>query len=42
MVGTLSAGRLVELDAGHNVPLDRPSETAREIVRAATAVARRA
>jgi pimeloyl-ACP methyl ester carboxylesterase len=28
MVKTLANGRLIELDAGHNVPLDRPTELA--------------
>jgi len=32
MVKTLRDGRLLELDAGHNVPLDRPRELAEEVV----------
>ncbi|HEV8537182.1 MAG TPA: alpha/beta hydrolase [Candidatus Limnocylindria bacterium] len=32
MVRTLRDGRLLELDAGHNVPLDRPRELADEVV----------
>ncbi len=32
MVEALSAGRLVELDAGHNVALDRPNELADTVV----------
>jgi pimeloyl-ACP methyl ester carboxylesterase len=33
MIETLSDGRLVELDAGHNVALDRPRELAEAVVR---------
>jgi esterase len=36
MVQTLADGRLMELDAGHNVPLDRPRELADEVVVLAT------
>ena len=32
MIKTLTNGRLVELDAGHNVPLDRPKELADAVV----------
>jgi pimeloyl-ACP methyl ester carboxylesterase len=32
MVQTLSDGRLMELEAGHNVPLDRPRELADAVV----------
>jgi pimeloyl-ACP methyl ester carboxylesterase len=32
MVDTLRSGRLLELDAGHNVPLDRPAELADAVV----------
>src|SRR5439155_12494669 len=32
MVQTLADGRLMELDAGHNVPLDRPRELADAVV----------
>jgi pimeloyl-ACP methyl ester carboxylesterase len=35
MVSTLSNGRLLELDAGHNVPLDRPRELADAVLRLA-------
>jgi pimeloyl-ACP methyl ester carboxylesterase len=35
MVGALRSGSLLELDAGHNVPLDRPRELADAVVRAA-------
>ncbi len=34
MVQTLADGRLMELDAGHNVPLDRPRELADAVVTA--------
>jgi pimeloyl-ACP methyl ester carboxylesterase len=37
MVRTLPDGRLMELDAGHNVPLDRPEELADAVVAHATA-----
>jgi pimeloyl-ACP methyl ester carboxylesterase len=33
MVRSLANGRLVELDAGHNVPLDRPTELAEAVMR---------
>jgi hypothetical protein len=36
MVQTLADGRLMELDAGHNVPLDRPRELADAVVVLAT------
>ena len=36
MVQTLADGRLMELDAGHNVPLDRPRELADAAVVLAT------
>ena len=36
MVQTLADGRLMELDAGHNVPLDRPRELADATVALAT------
>lgn len=36
MVHTLADGRLMELDAGHNVPLDRPRELADAVVVLAT------
>jgi len=36
MVQTLADGRLMELDAGHNVPLDRPRELADATVVLAT------
>src|SRR5438874_1108046 len=36
MVQTLADGRLMELDAGHNVPLDRPRELANAAVVLAT------
>jgi pimeloyl-ACP methyl ester carboxylesterase len=36
MVQTLADGRLMELDAGHNVPLDRPRELADAVVVVAT------
>ncbi|MDQ2913151.1 MAG: alpha/beta hydrolase, partial [Chloroflexota bacterium] len=36
MVRTLADGRLVELEAGHNVPLDRPRELADAAVVLAT------
>jgi pimeloyl-ACP methyl ester carboxylesterase len=36
MVQTLADGRLMELDAGHNVPLDRPRELADGVVVLAT------
>ncbi len=36
MVGTLADGRLVEVEAGHNVPLDRPGELADAAVVLAT------
>jgi pimeloyl-ACP methyl ester carboxylesterase len=32
MIKTLTDGRLVELDAGHNVALDRPQELADAMV----------
>jgi pimeloyl-ACP methyl ester carboxylesterase len=32
MVRTLGDGRLLELDAGHHVPLDRPRELAEAVV----------
>ena len=32
MIETLADGRLVELDAGHNIPLDRPNELADAVV----------
>jgi pimeloyl-ACP methyl ester carboxylesterase len=32
MVDTLRSGRLLEIDAGHNVPLDRPAELADAVV----------
>jgi pimeloyl-ACP methyl ester carboxylesterase len=32
MVKALADGRLIELDAGHNVPLDRPTELANAVV----------
>jgi pimeloyl-ACP methyl ester carboxylesterase len=32
MIQTLPDGRLVELEAGHNVALDRPTELAETIV----------
>jgi pimeloyl-ACP methyl ester carboxylesterase len=39
MIATLSNARLVELDAGHNVALDRPKELAEEVLRFAREVA---
>jgi pimeloyl-ACP methyl ester carboxylesterase len=36
MVHTLADGRLMELDAGHNVPLDRPRELADAVAVLAT------
>jgi pimeloyl-ACP methyl ester carboxylesterase len=36
MVQTLPNGRLVELDAGHNVPLERPGELADAVAVIAT------
>ena len=36
MIETLADGRLVELDAGHNVALDRPKELAEAVVNFAT------
>ncbi len=38
MLKTLPAARLVKLDAGHNVPLDRPKELAEAVVRFAREV----
>jgi len=32
MIETLTDGRLIELDAGHNVALDRPNELAEAVV----------
>ena len=32
MINTLADGRLVELDAGHNVALDRPKELADAVI----------
>jgi pimeloyl-ACP methyl ester carboxylesterase len=32
MAGTLEHGRLIELDAGHNVALERPVELAEAVV----------
>ena len=32
MITTLANGRLIELDAGHNVALDRPKELAEAVV----------
>jgi pimeloyl-ACP methyl ester carboxylesterase len=32
MIETLAQGRLIELDAGHNVALDRPKELADAVV----------
>ena len=37
MIKTLTDGRLVELDAGHNVALDRPNELANAVVKVAAA-----
>ena len=37
MVTSVADGRLVELDAGHNVALDRPAELAQAVMRFATA-----
>jgi pimeloyl-ACP methyl ester carboxylesterase len=38
MLVTLPHARLVELDAGHNVPLDRPAELADAVLRFASEV----
>jgi pimeloyl-ACP methyl ester carboxylesterase len=32
MIKTLASGRLIELDAGHNVALDRPVELGEAVV----------
>jgi pimeloyl-ACP methyl ester carboxylesterase len=32
MITTLANGRLIELDTGHNVALDRPKELAEAVV----------